>query len=132
MGERDLSGIRLLCYKRLAMPGTEHDVSGNPVPSDRDAEPGHHPGAPMQARRQFIGFDREVATYVRLKPELLSRSPGKFVVIVGDEVEGPVKTFREALRAGYRRFGLGPLFIKQILATEPVVEVTRDIVPCRS
>jgi hypothetical protein len=53
-------------------------------------------------------------------------------VIVGDEVEGPVETFREALRAGYRRFGLGPLFVKQILTVEPVVEVTRDIVPCRS
>ena len=90
------------------------------------------PGAPTQARRQFVGFDLEVTTYVRLKPELLSRFPGKFVVIVGDEVEGPVATFREALRAGYRRFGLGPLFVKQILTVEPVVEVTRDIVPCRS
>ncbi|HMF35230.1 MAG TPA: hypothetical protein VKF17_01270 [Isosphaeraceae bacterium] len=91
-----------------------------------------HPGTPTQARRQFVGFDLEVATYARLKPELLSRFPGKFVVIVGDEVEGPVETFREALRAGYRRFGLGPLFVKQILTVEPVVEVTRDIVPCRS
>ena len=91
-----------------------------------------HPGVPTQARRPFIGFDLEAATYMRLKPELLSRFPGQFVVIVGDEVEGPVETFREALRAGYRRFGLGPLFVKQILAVEPVVEVTRDIVPCRS
>jgi hypothetical protein len=91
-----------------------------------------HPGASTQARRQFVGFDREVATYVRLKPEFLSRFPGKFVVIVGDGVEGPLETFQEALRAGYRRFGLGPLFVKQILTVEPVVEVTRDIVPCRS
>jgi hypothetical protein len=44
-------------------------------------------------------------------------------VIVGDEVEGPVETFREALRVGYRRFGLGPLCVKQILAVEPIVEV---------
>ena len=91
-----------------------------------------HPGVATQARRPFIGFDLEVSDYMRLKPELLSRFPGKFVVIVGDEVEGPVETFREALRAGYRRFGLGPLFVKQILAVEPVVEVTRDIMPCRS
>ena len=27
---------------------------------------------------------------------------------------------------------LGPLFVKQILAVEPVAEVTRDIMPCRS
>ena len=86
----------------------------------------------MQARRQFSGFDVEVATYVHLKPELLARYPGSFVVIVGDEVEGPVDTFREALRAGYRRFGLGPLFVKQLLTIEPSVEVTRDIMPCRS
>ena len=45
-----------------------------------------HPGAPTQARRQFVGFDLEVATYVRLKPELLSRFPGKFVVIVAEEL----------------------------------------------
>jgi len=86
----------------------------------------------VRARTREVGFDLEVATYVRLKPELLSRLPGKFVVIVGDEVEGPVETFREALRAGYRRFGRGALFVKQILTGEPVVAVTRDIVPCRS
>ncbi len=91
-----------------------------------------HAGVPTQARRPFLGFDVEVETYERLKPELLSRFEGKFVVIVGDEVEEPVDTFSEALRAGYRRFGLGPLYVKQIVATEPVVEVTRDIVPCRS
>ena len=91
-----------------------------------------HPGATTQARRQFIGFDLETATYMRIKPELLARFAGKFVVIVGEEVEGPVETFQEALRAGYRRFGLGPLFIKQILSVEPVVEASREITPCRS
>ena len=56
-----------------------------------------HPGSPTQARRPFIGFDLEAATYARIKPEWLSRSPGKFVAIVGDEVEGPAETFEEAL-----------------------------------
>ncbi len=83
-------------------------------------------------RRPFVGFDHEAATYARRKPDLLSRYPGQFAVIVGDEVEGPFETFREALRSGYRRFGLGPLFVKQILAVEPVVEVTRNVMPCRS
>ena len=91
-----------------------------------------HPGVTTQARRPFGGFGLEIMTYARLKPDLLARSPGKFVVIVGDEVEGPVETFQEALRIGYRRFGLGPLYIKQVLAVEPTVEVTRDVVPCRS
>jgi hypothetical protein len=91
-----------------------------------------HPEMPTPARRPFIGFDLESATYMRLKPELLARYPGQFVVIVEKEVEGPVDTFGEALRAGYRRFGLGPLFVKQILVVEPVVEVTRDIMPYRA
>ena len=108
--------------------GVEHDRPGQ---STGGAMP-THPGVPTQARRPFTGFDLETATYMRLKPELLSRFSGKFVVIVGEEIEGPVETFREALRVGYRRFGLGPLFVKQILAVEPVVEVTRDVVPCRS
>jgi hypothetical protein len=30
---------------------------------------------------------------------------------------------------GYERFGLGPLYIKQVLAEEPVAEVTRFIAP---
>jgi hypothetical protein len=212
---RELSKIRVICYKGSAMPETEPGASGGPVTSERDASPGRrqdsargrktslppdfddnlselidtaehlagnpvaawsaikaeverriahrqewtpsgtdepthegvgrgrlgqntggamptHPGAVMLDRRQFLGFDLEVATYERLKPELLSRCPGKFVVIVGNEVEGPVDTFPEALRAGYRRFGLGPLFVKEILPVEPVAEVTRDIMPCRS
>jgi hypothetical protein len=108
--------------------GVEHDRSGQRTGGAKL----NHPGAKTQARRQFSGFDLEVATYARLKPELLARNPGSFVVIVGDEVEGPVDTFREALRAGYRRFGLGPLFVKQLLTIEPSVEVTRDIMPCRS
>jgi hypothetical protein len=97
---------------------------GEAMPTELDA--------PTQKPRPFVGFEVETATYARLKPDLLSRSPGQFVAIVGDEVEGPFETFREALRSGYRRFGLGPLYIKQVLPVEPVVEVTRDIIPCRS
>ena len=123
-------------WHEWAPPGTGEPTRGGgeqdrPGQSTGGAMP-THPGVTTQARRPFCGFDLETATYERLKPELLSRFPGKFVVIVGEEVEGPVESFREALRAGYQRFGLGPLFVKQILAVEPVAEVTRDIMPCRS
>ncbi len=84
------------------------------------------------ASRPFTGFDRERAAYERLKPELLARAEGKYVVLVGEEIEGPVDSFGDALRAGYRRFGHGPLYIKQVQTVEPVVEVSRDIVPCGS
>jgi hypothetical protein len=87
---------------------------------------------PTTEARPFTGFDRERATFARLKPDLLATIPGQFVVIVGDEFEGPLSTFGEAERAGYRRFGLGPLYIKQVLAEEPVGEISRNIDTCRS
>jgi hypothetical protein len=80
-------------------------------------------------RRPFTGFDLERATYAGLEPELLAQAEGKFVAIVGDAVVGPLDSHQEAERAGYAAFGLGPLYIKQILAVEPVVEVTRLVAP---
>lgn len=90
------------------------------------------PVSTVKPRRPFAGFDRERATYERHKPGLLEAAEGKFVVIVGDELVGPLETDEEAERAGYARFGLGPLYIKQILAEEPPALVTRDVVPCRT
>ena len=89
-----------------------------------DAAKRRGPGPPI---RPFTGYDRERATYARLKPGLLAAAPGQFVVIVGDECEGPVATFGEAERAGYRRFGLGPLYIKEVLAKDRVYEISRDV-----
>jgi hypothetical protein len=70
-----------------ARAGVEHDRpgqnTGGAMPTDL--------GAAAQARRQHIGFDLEVATYVRLKPEMISRFPGKLVAIVGNEVEAPTR-----------------------------------------
>jgi hypothetical protein len=91
-----------------------------------------HPETHGNSVRPFLGYDRERAAYERLKPELLARAEGKFVVFVGEECEGPVETFPDALRAGYRRFGLGPLYVKQVLAVEPVDEFSRDVRPCPS
>ena len=67
-------------------------------------------------RRPFVGFDRERATYERHKPELLKTAEGQWVVIVGDELIGPMENGEDAERAGYERFGLGPLYLKQVLA----------------
>ena len=88
-----------------------------------------HADTPPQARRPFTGFAREAATYARLKPELLRTAEGKFVVIVGEEMVGPVDAFGDALQAGYRRFGPGPLYVKQVLAEEPVAQITRGVTP---
>lgn len=92
-----------------------------PTPSD----------APVKGRRPYIGFDREEAAYAKRKAELLRSAEGQYVVLVGEDLEGPVVTFSEALRAGYQRFGPGPLYIKRVVAVEPVETVTRDVLPCR-
>jgi len=86
-----------------------------------DTLPARAPGS----RRPFVGFDRERATYERLKPALLAKAEGKYVVIVGDEVVGPLESHADAELAGYTQFGIGPLYIKQVLAEEPVVKVSR-------
>jgi hypothetical protein len=78
--------------------------------------------------RPFDGFSIERATYERLKPGLLDRAKGLFVVVVGEEWLGPVKTSDEAERLGYERFGPGPLYIKRVLPQETVEEVSRDFV----
>lgn len=93
--------------------------------------PTHHPDA-TRARRPFAGFHRERAAYERLRPELLDRARGQYVVFVGEAYEGPMETFEDALRAGYRRFGLGPLYVKHVRIEAPVVEITRDVHPCRT
>ncbi len=87
---------------------------------------------PAPARRpQFRGLDPERETYARLKPELMKRAEGLYVVIQGEEVEGPVETYGDALRVGYRRFGVDrPFLVQQILAVEPAATVSRDIEPC--
>jgi hypothetical protein len=95
---------------------SEHERENTTVGTSPNRAPG---------RRPFVGFDRERATYERLKPALLAKAEGKYVVIVGDEVIGPLEIHEDAELAGYTRFGIGPLYIKQVLAEEPVIEVTR-------
>jgi hypothetical protein len=128
--------IRAQVERWLALrSGRPHPAQGADAPPGQSTEgvmPSHPEAAPApQARRPFEGFDREEAAYARGKPELLRAAEGQYVVFVGEEMVGPVATYGEALRAGYRRFGRGPLYVKRVLAQEPVAEVSRDFTPCR-
>jgi hypothetical protein len=72
-----------------------------------------------------MALEREMETYRRELPGLLARGEGKMVLIFGDQVEGVFETRDDALRAGYDRFGLVPLLVKEVRANEePVVMVT--------
>ena len=112
------------------LPGPNWHPPNPETNSRRGDRPRSSPPA-TTARREFVGFDREQATYDAAHAGLLSRSEGQYVVVVRDEIAGPVATFHEAMKLGYARFGPGPLLIKQILAWEPASETTRDIDPCR-
>ena len=105
-------------------------AAGSPVEAAEGAGASGLDAVPV-AVRPFTGFDRERSTYHRLKLDLLATAQGQFVVIVGEDVDGSVATFGDAERAGYRRFGFGPLYIKQVLIEEPVGQVSRDINSCR-
>jgi hypothetical protein len=99
--------------------------------SSGPGDPARHPPTGLAAtpphgeRRRFGGFERERITYQRLKGGLLAHADGKFVVIVGEDFVGPLDSHDQAEKAGYARFGLGPLFVKQICIEDPVVEVSR-------
>lgn len=84
--------------------------------------------------RPFLGFDREQATYERIKPAMLENAEGKWITIVGEEVIGPFDDIADAERAGYRRFGRGPMYIKQVLAQEPppLVLPPHLVLPCQT
>lgn len=64
-------------------------------------------------------LDREIQTYEERKEELLAHE-GKYVVIHGEEIGGFYDTLDEALEAGYERFGLDPILVKQIEREERV------------
>ena len=77
-------------------------------------------------------LEQERRTYEEKKPELLSASAGKFVVIHGDEVAGVWDTQEDALRAGYGRFKLEPFLVKEISEVERVHYFTRDMPVCQA
>ena len=100
------------------------------VVSSPTAKTGTFPVAPRDPR-PHAGYETERAAYAQLKPGLLETAFGRFVVLVGDELAGPFDDFRAAYVAGRRRFGPGPLYIKQVLAEEPVFEPV-GLEPCPS
>jgi hypothetical protein len=69
-------------------------------------------------------LQRELAVYRKELPNLLQHA-GKYVVIQGDRVADVFTSYTDALRDGYRRFGLRPFLVKQIRAMEPIHFITR-------
>jgi hypothetical protein len=72
-------------------------------------------------------LERELATFHVKLPELLATAAGQYVLIHGDEVAGVYGTWGEASDAGYERFGLDAVLVKQIVEHEEPIVVSRDV-----
>ena len=74
-------------------------------------------------------LDTEMATYRRLKPDLLAdpAKRGRYVLIKGDELLGIYPTREEALLVGEERYLFEPYMVKQIVEVEPVYYFSRNL-----
>lgn len=77
-----------------------------------------------------MALEKELATY-SAKLSDLKQHEGKFVLIQGDAVVDMFSSYDDALKEGYKRFGLVPFLVKQIHAVEPVYYFTRPITAVR-
>ncbi len=73
-----------------------------------------------------MALEKELATY-QAKLGELKQDEGKFVLIQGETVIDIFSSYDDALKEGYKRFGLTPFLVKQIHAIEPVYYFTRPI-----
>jgi hypothetical protein len=65
-------------------------------------------------------LQQELAFFEQHRAEYVSRFPGLFVLIKGQEMHGPFPTAETAYEAGLNRYGLEPFLVKQVLRDEPV------------
>jgi hypothetical protein len=71
---------------------------------------------------------REQAVYDANLSAWLSDHDGEFVLIRGEEAAGFYESRDAALAAGYSRFGIGPLFVKQVSPTEPIHHIPNALI----
>lgn len=76
-----------------------------------------------------MALEKELQTYMAKLPELTA-SEGKFALVHGDTLVDVFGSYEDALREGYRQFGMKPFLVKQIHAMERVQFVTRSVAPC--
>jgi hypothetical protein len=81
---------------------------------------------------QAVSLKREQAVYEANLSGWLSDHEGEYVLIKGNTVGGFYDSSDDALAAGYSRFGIGPVFVKQVLPTEPVYNIPNALICCRA
>jgi hypothetical protein len=76
---------------------------------------------------QLLTLKREQAVFDANLSSWLTDHEGEYVLIKGKTVDGFYKSVDDELMAGYSRFGIGPLFVKQVLATEPIYNIPNTL-----
>ena len=67
-----------------------------------------------------MALEQELATFDRLKTQLLENHTGKFALIKGEEFIDAFDTADNAYQEGVTRFGREPFLVKRISQTEEV------------
>lgn len=75
-----------------------------------------------------MALETEISVYQARLPELWG-SEGKFALVHRDAID-VFETYDDALKHGYRAFGLAPFLVKRIQAFEYPLFVSRLMVPC--
>ncbi len=73
-----------------------------------------------------MSLEQELAAYRAKLPEL-APCEGKYVLIHGSDVVGTFVSYEDALRQGYREFGLDPFLVKQVQSSEQVLFLARAV-----
>jgi hypothetical protein len=81
---------------------------------------------PEQGSRA-ASLNREQAVYEANLSHWLADHEGEYVLIKGEKIDGFYGSRDEALTVGYSRFGIGPLFVKQVSPSEVVHQIPNAI-----
>lgn len=78
-----------------------------------------------------MALEKELETYRQKLTEMLDQE-GKYALIHGCELADVYTSYEDALKEGYRRYGLEPFLVKKIEAIEKVQFISRFVDPqCR-
>jgi hypothetical protein len=77
-----------------------------------------------------MALEKELETY-KNKFEELKQHEGKFVLIHGENVIDTFTSYEDAVKEGYKQFGLKPFLVKQIQSIETMQFISRFVSLCK-
>lgn len=78
-----------------------------------------------------MALEMEKETYKKNLPELKEHE-GKFVLIHEDQIIDTYTSYEDAIKEGYKEFGLKPFLVKQIHAIDQIQFISRFVKICET